>query len=120
MSSRYALRVVALGYVGLLVLLPVGLILWRTFEEGLAPVWEALTRPAAVHALWLTIAIALIAVPLNTVFGVLCAMALVRQQGRGKTILGAFIDLPLAVSPVIVGLAIITVYGRNATVGGWL
>jgi len=117
--SRYALRLAALGYLGLLVMLPVGLVLWRTFEHGLTPVWVSLTTPSALHALWLTVLIALLAVPLNTVFGVLCALALVRQQGRGRTLLGALVDLPLAVSPVVIGLALIIVYGRNATIGGW-
>jgi sulfate transport system permease protein len=118
--SKSALRLTALAYLGLLVLLPVGLIVWRTFEDGAGPVWEALTRPAALHALWLTVAIALIAVPLNTVFGVLCALALVRQAGRGKTLLGSLLDIPLAVSPVVIGLSLILVYGRNEPIGGWL
>lgn len=64
--SRLALRSAALGYLGLLLLLPVGMVFWRTFEDGLEPVWEALTRAAFTHALWLSVVITLIAVPANT------------------------------------------------------
>ena len=120
MTGRYALRTIALGYLALLVAGPVGVLLWRTFAGGLGPVWEALTRPAFVHALYLTLLIALITVPLNTIFGVLFALAIVRQDFRGKSLLSALLDLPLGVSPVIVGLAMVIVYGRRGGFGGWL
>jgi sulfate/thiosulfate transport system permease protein len=74
-----------------------------------------MTTPAAISALYLTLVIALIAVPLNTIFGVLCAHAIVRGRARGRAVLDAFIDLPFVVSPVIVGLALLLVYGQ----GGW-
>jgi len=115
-SSRYALRFAALGYLAVLLLVPVGLVFWRTFEHGLAPVWSSITTPAAIHAFWLTVEVALIAVPLNAIFGVLAALALVRGRFRGKWLLDALIDLPFAVSPVVVGIALLLVYGR----GGWL
>ena len=120
MSARLGLRAVALGYLGLLLIAPLAIVLWRTFEKGLDPVWAAITDPAALHALWLTVLIALIAVPANTVFGVLCALVVVRQRFRGKTILNAVVDLPFALSPVVVGLALILVYGRDGWLGGWL
>ena len=119
MIGKYALRTIALGYLALLIALPVGLLLWRTFEGGIGPVWDALTRPAAVHALWLTLLIALITVPLNTIFGILCALALVRHEFRGKSLLSAFVALPLGVSPVVVGLAMVIVYGRRGWFGEW-
>ncbi|MDQ3285471.1 MAG: sulfate ABC transporter permease subunit, partial [Actinomycetota bacterium] len=97
-----------------------GMVFVRTFEEGLGAVWEAITRPAALHALWLTLLVAVIAVAANTIFGVLCAIVLVRHDFRGKALLNALLDLPLAVSPVVVGLALLLVYGRTALVGGWL
>jgi len=115
-TSRLTLRFVALAYLAVLLLVPVGLVFWRTFEHGLAPVWESITTPAAIHAFWLTIEVAAIAVPLNAIFGVLAALALVRGRFRGKAVLDALIDLPFAVSPVVVGLSLILVYGR----GGWL
>ena len=120
MTARLALRTVALGYLGLLIAVPVGLLLWRTFGDGLGPAWEAMTRPAFVHALWLTLLIALITVPLNTIFGVFFGLAIVRQEFRGKALLSAMLDLPLGVSPVIVGLAMVIVYGRRGAFGGWL
>lgn len=119
--SRLAVRSAALGYLGLLLLLPLGMVVFRTFEDGLAPVWQALTRPAFTHALWLSILITVIAVPANTVFGVLCALAIVRRRStRGNALLNAAIGLPLALSPVVVGLSLILVYGRTGWLGGWL
>jgi sulfate/thiosulfate transport system permease protein len=82
--TRLTLRIVALAYLAALLLMPVGLVFYRTFEPGPAAVWRSVTTPAAVHAFWLTIEIAAIAVPLNTAFGVLLALALVRGRFRGK------------------------------------
>jgi sulfate transport system permease protein len=110
------LRTLVLGYLAVLLIVPVGLIFYRTFEHGLAPVWRSITTPAAVHAFWLTIEIALIAVPLNTIFGVITALVLVRGRFRGKAIVDAVISLPFALSPVVIGLALLLVYGR----GGWV
>ena len=120
MRSRVLLRGAALGYVAVLLVLPVGLIFWRTFENGVGPVIDALTDPSVVHAFRLTVIVAAWAVVLNTVFGVGVAILLVRHRFPGKRLLSAVIDLPLAVSPVVVGLALILVYGRFAPVGGWL
>jgi sulfate transport system permease protein len=78
------------------------------------------TSPDFLHAFWLTVIITAVAVPLNTIFGVMCALVLVRQRFPGKTLLSAFIDLPLGVSPVVVGLALVIVYGRFGWFGGWL
>jgi sulfate/thiosulfate transport system permease protein len=119
-ASRLGLRFAALGYLALLLVLPVGMIFWRTFQHGLGPVWDAATSPDALHALWLTVLIALIAVPVNTIFGVVCALVIVRGRFRGKTLLNALVDLPFALSPVVVGLALYLVYARNGWLGGWL
>jgi sulfate/thiosulfate transport system permease protein len=120
MTSKLGLRTIALAYLGLLVAGPVAIMIWQTFSGGLAPVWDALTNPAFLHALQLTLIIAAIAVPLNTIFGILFAMVIVRREFRGKQILTALLDLPLGVSPVVVGLALIIVYGRRGEFGGWL
>ena len=114
--ARIGLRVLALGYLAVLLLVPVGLVFWRTFEHGGGAVWDAITTPAAIHAFWLTIEIAVIAVPLNTVLGIVTALVLVRGRFRGKWALEALIDLPFAISPVVVGLALLLVYGAD----GWL
>src|SRR3954447_12035983 len=114
--TRIGLRVVALVYLALLLGIPVGLVFYRTFEHGLGAFCDSITTPAAIHAFWLTIEIAAIAVPLNAIFGVLTAIALVRGRFRGKSIVQAIIDLPFAVSPVVIGLSLILVYGHT----GWL
>jgi sulfate/thiosulfate transport system permease protein len=118
--SRLALRLTALSYLGLLLALPVGFVFYRAFEHGFGTAWESVTTPEAQHAFWLTCLMVLIAVPLNTLFGVLCGLVLVRQRFRGQALLSAAIDLPFAVSPVVIGLALILVYGRNGWFGGWL
>ena len=115
--ATLSLRTIALLYLTLLLLLPVGLVFWRTFEHGVGTAWSFMTTPAAISALWLTILLAVIAVPLNTIFGVGAALVLTRGKAprAGKAILDAMIDLPFVVSPVIIGLALILVYGQ----GGW-
>ena len=113
--ATLSLRAVALLYLALLLLLPVGVVFWRTFEHGVGTAWSFMTTPAAVSALWLSLLIAVIAVPLNTIFGVGAALVLARGKTRGRSLLDALIDLPFVVSPVIIGLALILVYG----VGGW-
>jgi sulfate transport system permease protein len=118
--TRWTLRSVALLYLLFLLVLPVGIIGYRTFEHGLAPILDALTTDQAVHAFKLTVLVAGLAVVFNTVFGVAAAILLVRHRFPGRRVLDAVIDLPIAVSPVVVGLALILVYGRNTTVGGWL
>jgi sulfate transport system permease protein len=117
--TRWSLRTVAFGYLFFLLMLPVGVILWRTFENGLAPVIDALTTDQAIHAFKVTAIVAGIAVVVNTVFGVAAAILLVRHRFPGRGVIDALIDLPVAVSPVVVGLALILVYGRNTDVGSW-
>ena len=117
---RYALRFTALGYLTALLVVPVGLVVYRAFEDGIGAFMDAITTPEALHALWLTVIIALIAVPLNTVFGIMCALAIVRRRFRGHGLVNSVVDLPLALSPVVVGLALVLVYGRNGWWGGWL
>ena len=118
--ARWTLRLIAAGYLLFLLVLPVGLVFWRTFENGLQPVWDALNEPNAIHAFKVTLQVALLAVVCNTIFGVVAAILLVRHEFPGKRILNAFIDLPIAVSPVVTGLALILVYGKFGLWGGWL
>ena len=119
-TSRLALRFVALGYLALLLVLPVWLVAWRTFAGGVAPVWDALTSTSTIHAFKVTAIVAFFTVVANTVFGVGVALLLVRHEIPGKRVLNALIDLPVAVSPVVVGLALILIYGRFEPIGGWL
>ena len=118
--ARYLLRAVALVYLGFLLVLPVGIVAWRTFQNGVAPFWNALTQPNAVHAIQLTVVVAAGAVVAITIFGVGMALLLVRHRFVGKRVLNALLDLPIAVSPVVVGLALVLVYGRTTAAGTWL
>jgi sulfate/thiosulfate transport system permease protein len=116
MIAKYALRFASLGYLAVLLVAPVGFVFWRTFEHGVGPARDAVTTPDALHALKVTLILTVIAVPANTIFGVLCALAIVRHRYPGAGVVNAVVDLPLALSPVVVGLALLLLYGR----GGWL
>ena len=116
MIGKYAIRVFSLSYLAVLLVAPVGYVFWKTFEHGVGPAWDAVTTPDALHALKVTLILTAIAVPANTIFGVLCALAIVRHRYPGAGIVNAVVDLPLALSPVVVGLALLLLYGR----GGWL
>jgi sulfate transport system permease protein len=103
-----------------LLLAPLVMIFYRAFESGLSPVWKTLSDPETVHAFQVTLIAAAIAVPINTVFGVLCGLAIVRRRFPGKGLLNAFIDLPIAISPVVVGVCIVLLYERGGWFGGRL
>jgi len=115
--ARYLGRFVALGYVLMLVAVPVGLILLRTFEPGFGAFVASITTPAAISALHLSLLVVAIVVPLNVIFGVPTALLLARKRFRGKGVLQAVIDLPFAVSPVIVGVALILLWGSAGILG---
>ncbi len=118
--ARLGLRSLALLYLAALLIVPVGLIFYRTFEHGLSQPIDAVTSSDGLHAFWLTIVCVGIAVPLNTIFGVITALVLVRQNFRGKSLINAMIDVPFAISPVIIGLALFLVYApRNSWFGEW-
>ncbi|MFI5037463.1 MAG: sulfate ABC transporter permease subunit CysW [Solirubrobacterales bacterium] len=119
-ARKLGVRTVALSYLALLLLAPVGMIFYRTFEHGLAPVWAAVSAPNAQHAFWLSLEIVAIAVPLNTIFGIGMALLMERGRFKGKTALGMLIDLPFAISPVVVGLTLVLVYGKTGWLGNWL
>jgi sulfate/thiosulfate transport system permease protein len=120
MRSKYALRFVALGYLALLLGVPVVLVFVNAFQDGIGAAWDAVTTPEAQHAFYLTFVMVAVAVPLNTIFGVVAALVIVRQRFRGRALLNAAIDLPFAVSPVVIGLALVLVYGRTGWFGDWL
>ena len=118
MTARHGVRYFSLAYLAVILAAPVALIFWRAFEHGMHPFWAAISTPTAVHALKLTLEITLIAVPLNTAFGILCALAIVRHRIPGMGLVNALVDLPLALSPVVVGLALYLLYGRGGWFGG--
>jgi sulfate transport system permease protein len=114
-TSRWGLRALGLGYLALLLLAPLVLIFIKTFEHGLAPPIEAITSPDGLHALQLSLLMVAIAVPLNTAFGVGCALLLVRHRRRSNAAIDAVINLPFAISPVVIGLSLFLLYGTH----GW-
>ncbi|OBF25640.1 sulfate ABC transporter permease subunit CysW [Mycobacterium sp. ACS1612] len=116
-AVRHLLRYVALAYIGILVIVPVGLILWRTFQPGIGTFFASITTPAALSALQLSLLVVAIVVPLNVLFGVPTALVLARNRFRGKSALQAVIDLPFAVSPVVVGVALILLWGSAGLFG---
>ncbi len=118
---KWVLRLVVVGYLFMLLVWPTAYIARNTFAHGLTGIREALADPDVVHALQLTAQIAVASVVINTVFGVGMSLLLVRQRFIGKRALSALIDLPLSVSPVVVGLALVLVYnGRFGWFGPWL
>ena len=114
--GRLGLRVITLAYVGVLVALPLGLVIWRTVDAGAVVFWDAVTAPDAVHAFRLTAVVAGSAVLLDAVFGVGVAVLLARYRFRGRRALDLLVDLPISVSPIVVGLALVLVYGSTT---GW-
>lgn len=114
-ASRWGLRSAAIAYLSVLLLVPVGMIFYKTFEHGFGTAWDAITTPNAIHAIELTLLMVAIAVPLNTVFGTVCAVLLVRHRWWGNRFIDAIINLPFAVSPVVIGLSLFLLYG----IGGW-
>jgi sulfate transport system permease protein len=120
MTGKRVIRFTSLAYLAAILIAPVGLIFWRAFEHGWSPFWAAVSSPTAAHALKLTLEIAIVAVPLNTIFGILCALAIVRHRIPGMGLVNAIVDLPMALSPVVVGLALYLLYGRQGWFGGWL
>ena len=120
MIGRRVIRYGSLAYLLIILIAPVGLIFWRAFEHGLSPFWDAISSPFAVHALVLTLEVAVVAVPLNTIFGILCGLAIVRHRVPGMGLVNAIVDLPMALSPVVVGLSLYLLYGLNGWFGAWL
>ena len=118
-KSKWGLRLIALLYLALLLILPVTVIFIKTFEHGWSVAWGWMTTPAAQSALELSLIMAVIAVPLNTIFGIGTSLILVRRRGRMAAIIDSLIDLPFLVSPVIIGLALTLVYGIHGWFGTW-
>jgi sulfate/thiosulfate transport system permease protein len=115
---RLTLRTVALAYLFALLAVPIMVILWRTFGEGVGAFLASIQTPAAISALNLSLLIVAIVVPVNVVFGVATALALVRGTFRGRGLLQAVVDLPFAVSPIVVGVSMIMLWGVNGWFGG--
>ncbi|MFC0452498.1 sulfate ABC transporter permease subunit CysW [Rhodococcus jostii] len=117
-STRITLRAVALLYLFGLLVVPIVIILFRTFEDGIGAFVESISTPAAISALNLSLLIVAIVVPVNVVFGIVTALALVRGRFPGRGLVQAVVDLPFAVSPIVVGVSLILLWGANGWFGG--
>ncbi|MER3432209.1 MAG: sulfate ABC transporter permease subunit CysW [Leptolyngbya sp. ERB_1_1] len=106
---------IAVGFLALIIYIPAINVFYQAFRKGVGPFFENMQQPNFITAVKLTIALAAISVPLNTVFGLCAALALARKQFRGRALLLSIIDLPFAISPVVAGLMLVLLYGRN----GW-
>lgn len=119
-THRVPLRVIAILYVALLVAIPVCFLFAKAFSNGLGAFWSQITQPGAISALELSARVAAIAVPANTIVGVGAGMLLARRRFPGKRLLDMTFDMPIAVSPIIIGLALFLAYSRIGVFGPWL
>jgi sulfate transport system permease protein len=112
--------VVAIAYLVLILYIPALNVFFQAFKKGVGPFFSNLTRPDFLHAVRLTVMLAAIALPLNTIFGLCAAWALTRHKFPGRAFVLSLIDLPFSISPVVAGLMIVLLYGRQGWFGGWL
>lgn len=119
--GRYLLISLGLSFLAIVVLFPLLTVFYQAFSSGLTAYWTGITTPEAQHAIVLTLIIALVSVPVNTFFGIAIAWILVRYQFSGKALLIGLLDLPLAISPVVVGLMFILLYSPTVGLfGSWV
>jgi sulfate/thiosulfate transport system permease protein len=119
-AVRWTLTAIALGFLALVLLLPLALVFSQALSKGLATYWAAIKEPDALSAVKLTLLIASIAVPINLVFGVAAAWCISKFDFPGKNVLITLIDLPFAVSPVISGMIFVLLFGAHGWLGPWL
>jgi sulfate/thiosulfate transport system permease protein len=114
---RLSIRYAVAAYIGVMLIAPVSVILWRTFRPGLGQFFDWISTPAAISALDLSLLVVAMVLPLNVIFGVFTSLLLARNRFRGKGVLQAIVDLPFAVSPIIVGVALILLWGSAGALG---
>ncbi len=119
-AVRGLLLALALGFVLIFLVLPLGVVFAEALQRGLSAYWGALSDPNALSAIRLTLLTVLVAVPINVLFGVVAAWLLARHDFPGKSALSALIDLPFAISPVVVGLMYVLLFGAQGWFGPWL
>jgi len=118
-KGRWGLRGIVLFYLSALLIVPIGMIVYQTFEAGFVDSFKAAFSEQGVAALKLTLLTVVIAVPCNTVFGILAAIVIVRQKWHGRALFNTLIDIPFAISPVVIGLSLLLLYGPLEPVGGF-
>ncbi|MBS3027960.1 MAG: sulfate ABC transporter permease subunit CysW [Dolichospermum sp. DET50] len=111
---------IAVAYLFLVQYIPAINVFFEAFKKGSGPFLSNLTKPEFLHAAWLTLLLAAISIPVNAVFGLCAAWAIARHKFPGRAIVLSIIDLPFSISPVVAGLMIVLLYGRNGWFGPWL
>jgi sulfate transport system permease protein len=111
---------VAISYLFLVQYIPAINVFFEAFKRGTGPFLSNLTKPEFLHAAWLTLLLAVIAIPVNAIFGLCAAWAIARHKFPGRAIVLSIIDLPFSISPVVAGLMIVLLYGRQGWFGPWL
>ena len=117
---KWTILTISLSFFGLFLLLPLLAVFTEALRKGLDVYWQAITNPDTLSAIRLTLLAALVAIPLNVVFGIAAAWCITKFQFRGKQFLITLIDLPFSVSPVVAGLVYVLVFGMNGWFGPWL
>ncbi|CAI3804261.1 sulfate ABC transporter permease subunit CysW [Rheinheimera sp. MM224] len=117
---RLLLTCIALLFLVLFLVLPLFIVFSEAFSRGAELYWASISEPAALHAIKLTLIAAAIAVPCNVIFGLAASWAIAKFQFKGRQLLITLIDLPIAVSPVIVGLSLMLIFGARGYLGDWL
>ncbi len=117
---QWVLFSIAFLYLGIFLILPLACVLTNAFNKGLQIYWQAISEPDALSAIKLTLLTALVAVPLNMIFGIAASWVIAKFNFRGKNLLLTLIDLPLSVSPVISGLIYVLIFGAQGLFGPWL
>ncbi len=117
---RFILIGISLLFLGLFLLLPLGVVFCTAFEKGIGYYFQAVTDPAAISAIRLTLITAFFSVLLNTLFGLAAAWAITRFRFPGKNLLITLVDIPFTVSPVISGLVFVLLFGLQGLMGHWL
>ena len=118
--TRAVLIAVAVGYITLFLFLPLATVFTSALEKGFVEAWNAIRQPDSISAIYLTLLVAAIAVPLNAIFGICAAWAVAKYDFRGKSLLVSLIDLPFSVSPVVSGLIYVLIFGMQGWLGPWL
>jgi sulfate transport system permease protein len=115
--GKWLLRIGALGYLALLLIVPMILIGYRTFQHGVSPVWNAMNSPDFTHAIYLSLLVTVIVVPINVVFGIGTGWLIARKRMPMRWLVNGIIDLPFAMSPVVIGLAVFILYSSTSHLG---
>lgn len=118
--GRWTTRSAALTYLTLMLIIPLIVVFRDGLRAGLAGLWQAVSNPVAANALTLTLWTSAVMVLINTVMGTLTAYVLVRYQFRGKALLNALVDIPLAIPTLVTGVMLVILYGPQQALGGWL